>query len=87
MMKNMKKKQYANIITFITMYFIILPLLVLGFFYMLIASFKVGAEKTAIHECLTWQQQSIELGEHYYLLQWQVDQCEAVNIKINAPVK
>ena len=49
-------------------------------------SLSVGMDKREIVECLKWQSQASEYPQ-YYLLGWQVEQCNAHNIIINAPVK
>ncbi len=40
-----------------------------------------GIEKTERAECYKWQKQAEEI-QYYWLTQWQEDQCEAHNIKV-----
>lgn len=62
--------------------FIILILIVIIFGFII----NIGLGKTEKIECRTWQKQA-EKHADYYLSEWQKQQCDYHNIKINAPVK
>jgi len=52
----------------------------------IVAAIVVGTSRSEVAECMKWSQ---EAGAYtgYFLAPWQVAQCDAHSIKINAPVK
>jgi hypothetical protein len=79
-------KNKKTLITLITLYFIILPALVLGGVYAISVLVSEAVQKQVYHECIVWQGYSEEFPL-YYLLDWQKKQCDDIGIEINAIVK
>ncbi len=77
------KKQ---LLSFILIYFVLTPILILGGLYTILKVTEMGVQKQMIHECLVWERYSKEYNG-YYLLKWQKAQCDDMGIIINAPVK
>lgn len=45
-----------------------------------------GLDRQAKADCETWRNQAVQFRD-FYLTQWQADQCKAVGVEVNAPVK
>ena len=58
----------------------------IGIVAVLAFSLNYGIKKSAQVECYKWQDQAQEFPL-FYLTQAQADQCKALNISIDAPVK
>ena len=56
-------------------------LIIVGLFIACLYMLNIGISKTERNECLKWQRQSENI-QGFYLIKWQVSQCENYKIEI-----
>lgn len=65
---------------------VIITLTVIALIVLFFWAIGTGLDRQAKADCETWRNQANEF-EGFYLTQWQKDQCDAVGVEVNAPVK
>lgn len=91
MIKNKRNRISNEVMFIITLIFVIALALVLLFrviYPKLTLALESSARIEETRECIQWQKWSKEIRKDlFYLTPWQKEQCDAVGIKIDAPVK
>lgn len=65
---------------------LIIILTVIALIVLFFGALVVGLDRQAKADCETWRNQAEEY-EAFYLTKWQKEQCDAVGVEVNAPVK
>lgn len=70
---------------FLKLVFIVIVIAILGilFYFVLNASLSTSE----VFQCNKWNAEAVEYGSNYYVTSWQVAQCDAHSIVLNATVK
>ena len=77
----------AVIATFLILLSLIMAVLTFWLVYPKITSaLESVMKKEETRECFQWEKWSKEAKEVFYLTSWQKEQCDAMGIKIDAPV-
>jgi surface antigen len=65
---------------------IIFVLVIIVAICLIVKALDYGVGLTEQGECLKWQKEAVEYAPHYYLVEWQKQQCEHYGITIDAPI-
>ncbi len=71
--------QIKNIIDVIII-FMVVSIIVAAFLMIIVQ----GIDRSDRSDCLKWQHEATQY-KHFYLTEWQANQCDSLHIKINAP--